>query len=106
METSVVKYINETFDIGIPTNPTQEQLEILLAQKINYLILHDFSLLVHILYRIDVSETKLKSLLKENAKANAGRIIASLIIERQLEKFRSRQQNSRDSTNIDDNESW
>lgn len=107
MEAVIIKYINETFNVGIPQNTNRDQLELLLAEKINNLILHDFSLLVHILYRIDVSEKKLKALLKENAGVNAGRIIAALVIERQLEKIRSRRYNDRDINNIiGENESW
>ena len=107
METGMVKYISDSFDVSIPEHVTQDQLEILLAEKINHLIVNDFSLLVHILYRIDVSEKKLKALLKENSDSNAGRIIASLVIERQLQKIRSRQGSGRDDKNIiDENESW
>ena len=40
-----------------------------------------FSKLISILYRVDVSEPKLKSLLKENPNINAGLLIADLMIE-------------------------
>lgn len=107
MENGTVKYINETFDISVPSHASKEQLEIFLAERINYLIIHDFSLLIHILYRIDVSEQKIKILLKENADANAGRVLAVLVIERQLQKIRSRQQSGPgDKNTIDENESW
>lgn len=107
METEMIKYISEAFDVDLPVNMTQEQLEVSLAEKINFLILHDFSSLVHALYRIDVSEKKLKALLKENADSNAGKIIAALVIERQLQKIKSRQQAGRGDKNIiDENESW
>ena len=58
----------------------------LLAEKINELINNDFQKLVLILYRMDVSEIKLKQLLTENAGTNAAVIIAGLMIERQAEK--------------------
>jgi len=107
MEAGIQKYINETFGISIPEHSTDEQLIMFLAERINYLIINDFSTLVHMLYRIDVSEQKLKTLLKENAAADAGRIIAVLIIERQLQKIRSRHESGRDQKNIiDENESW
>lgn len=103
----MIKYISEAFNVDLPVNMTQKQLEVLLAEKINYLIVHDFSLLVQILYRIDVSENKLKTLLKENTDSNAGKIIAALVIERQLQKIKSRQQTGRDDKSIvDENESW
>ena len=78
----------------------------LLAEKINELINNDFQKLVLILYRMDVSEIKLKQLLTENAGTNAAVIIAGLMIERQAEKIRSREQFSRRDENISDDEKW
>ena len=107
MKTGIIKYIGETFSLSIPVHITDEELEIFLAERINFLIVNDFSTLVHILYRIDVSEKKIKELLRENTEANAGRIIAALVIERQLQKLRSRQQSGDNKKNIsDDDESW
>ncbi len=107
MENGIEKYLNETFELSIPVNSTREQSAVLLAERINYLIINDFSMLVQILYRIDVSEQKIKSLLKENKGSDAGKILASLIIERQTEKTRSRQQTGRDDKNtIDETERW
>jgi len=57
---------------------------------INDLILRDFSRLIQILYRVDVSEQKLKDLLKQYPNTTAGSIIAPLIIERQEKKIESR----------------
>jgi len=59
-----------------------------LADYLNQLILTNFERLVQLLYRIDVSEAKLKYLLKENPNEDAGRIIALLIIERQIQKIK------------------
>ena len=55
---------------------------------------------------MDVSEIKLKQLLNENAGTNAAVIIAELMIERQAEKIRSRQQFSKRDENISDDERW
>jgi len=49
---------------------------------INELIKNDFSRLVQILYRIDVSEAKLKNILNANPNEDAGKLIAQVIIER------------------------
>ena len=76
-----------------------------LADKINELINSDFQKLVSILYRMDISEPKLKLLLKENPNVDAGLIIADLMIERQLQKAESRQKYKRDE-NISDDEKW
>ena len=59
-----------------------------LAAEINQLILTNFERLVQLLYRIDVSETKLKTLLKENPDKDAGKLIALLMAERQLQKIK------------------
>ena len=78
-----------------------------LSAYINNLINSDFERLVSLLYRIDVNENKLKKLLRGNTEANAGRIIASLVIERQLQKLKSRQQSGGDRrNNVDEEESW
>ena len=78
----------------------------LLAEKINELINNDFQKLVLILYRMDVSETKLKQLLNENAGTNAALIITDLMIERQEQKIISRQQFRKKDENISDDEKW
>ena len=76
-----------------------------LSAGINQLIESDFSRLVTILYRIDISESKLKQTLHENPGQNAGDMIASLIVERQLQKQKSRQQ-SKPQQDIPDNDKW
>jgi hypothetical protein len=53
-----------------------------LETMINDLIKEDFSKLVQLLYRIDVSEAKLKNVLKEHPNENAGKLIAQIVIER------------------------
>ena len=75
-----------------------------LAEEINHLILNDFQKLVHLLYRIDVSESKLTSMLKEHHGEDAGKMIAALIIERQIQKVISRKQQKTDESS--DEERW
>ncbi|MDB5202047.1 MAG: hypothetical protein JWQ27_1456 [Ferruginibacter sp.] len=77
-----------------------------LAAFVNDLILHHFDQLVWLLYRIDVSEKKLTTLLASTPKEDAGQLIADMIISRQLEKIKSRQENRRDTNNISEEESW
>ena len=55
---------------------------------------------------MDVSEIKLKQLLKDNSGTDAGLIIADLMIERQAEKIKSREQYSKRDENISDDEKW
>jgi len=77
-----------------------------LEEKINSLLVGDFDRLISILYRMDVNELKLKQLLKENQAEDAAKIIAMLMIERQAEKIKSRQQFSQRDNDIDENEKW
>lgn len=77
-----------------------------LADYVNHLVNNDFNKLVLILYRLDVNEKKLKQLLATESAIDAGRLIATLIIERQLEKIKLRKQYSRPTDNIPDDEKW
>lgn len=65
------------------------ELEELLAAHINHLVERDFNKLLNILYRIDVSEEKIKKALLDNSDP-AGQVMAELIIERQFEKITAR----------------
>ena len=56
----------------VPEKCTEEQLLNVLSVEINRLINQDFSRLIAILYRIDISELKLKKLLAENKGSDAG----------------------------------
>lgn len=78
----------------------------ILADRISELVNTNFQKLVLILYRMDVNETKLKQLLKDNSGTDAGLIIADLMIERQAEKIKSRKQYSNRDQNISDDEKW
>lgn len=70
----------------------QERLLFVLTHQIAYLIAHDIDRLKWILYRIDVSEAKLMAALADNHSGEAPRIIAQLIIDRQIQKAITRQQ--------------
>jgi hypothetical protein len=76
-----------------------------LAAYIRNLINNDFQKLISILYRLDVSEKKLKDLLAQT-NSDAGFIIADAIIERQSEKIISRKNFNSHGKNIPDEEKW
>lgn len=78
----------------------------LLTDRIDYLIQTDFNKLVHILYRLDISEIKLSQMLKEHAETNAAEILARMIIERQREKLRARAAYKRPGDDIPDADKW
>lgn len=61
-----------------------------LYDYLNFLLLNDFERLVSLLYRIDVNEQKIKALLLFQPGTDAAHIIATAIIERQIEKIKTR----------------
>ena len=63
----------------------------MLTQFIDHLIQTDFNRLLSILYRVDISEEKLKSKLAESKDQQfSSRIIAQMLIDREVEKIASR----------------
>ena len=76
-----------------------------LSAYINELINRDFEKLIHILYRLDVSEQKLRSALAATS-SDAGMTIAQMIIDRQQQKIKTREQYHQRNTNIDNEEKW
>jgi hypothetical protein len=103
--TDMIPALRQSFNIEIPMDVSPDALKKILAEQINHLILSDFQKLVNILYRVDINEAALKQLLKENPETDAGDIIATLIIERQLQKLKSREQ-FRTNDTIPDDEKW
>jgi hypothetical protein len=106
MDNNLIPAIKQSMEIDLPENISFDLLKEKLSYHINQLIQTDFQKLVSILYRIDVSEAKLKYLLKENADKDASVIIADLIIERQLQKIKSRQEFSNRDNNMSNDEKW
>ena len=106
MSDELIEILNTELAIGLPEKISPEELKEKLTQHINYLIDTNFQQLVAILYRVDVSESKLKILLNESAGEDSGSVIADLIIERQLQKIKVRQKFSNWNKNISDEEKW
>jgi hypothetical protein len=76
-----------------------------LIHYINYLLLHHFEKLIHVLYRVDVDEKKLKELLNEKKDQDAALVISELLIERQLQKAAFKE-NTTSANSVDDEEKW
>ncbi len=102
----LIQYINKDMALQLPEKISFAELEEKLSASINQLIQNNFEKLVSLLYRIDVSERKLKNLLQDHANENAGKIIAQLIIERQLEKIALRKKYKKENTGTSDEEPW
>ncbi len=77
-----------------------------LSTRINDLILNNFNKLILLLYRLDINEPKLMKLLKDAPGSDAGTIIGKLIVERQLQKVKTRETFGKKDININDNEKW
>jgi len=105
INTDLLPVLRQSLEIDLPENISFGLLKERLSSHINFLIQSDFQKLASILYRVDVSESKLKNLLKENQGFDAASIITDLIIERELQKIRSRQE-YRNDENISDDERW
>ena len=103
--TELIQTINNNMAIELPDKLSLEELHIRLSKYINHLIQVNFEKLISILYRIDVSESKLKQLLKDHPGEDAGKIVATLIIERQVQKIKLRDQH-RPDTDIPEMEKW
>ena len=102
MNNEIVHIVNDSF--SLQSNETN--FVDFLTEKINFLIVNDFNKLIFILYRADIYEQKLNRLLAENKKEDAGKIIAALFVQRQLEKIKSRKENIANSNNDSQEERW
>lgn len=78
----------------IPNNNFErlEEFRKYLAEKLAEMLDTDFNLLVNTLYRIDISEKKLSELFSGKDRNHIPEKLADLIIERQIQKIKFRQQ--------------
>ncbi len=109
----LIRLLNNELPVEIPAQRSYAEIHAQLSDYINKLIKSDFDKLIVYLYRIDVNEQQLKLLLQENPDEDAGNIIATLIIERQQQKIKSREHLSQRGNNLpagqegfDEEEKW
>ena len=105
IDKELIPQINQSLKISLPVSISGEELKEKLVAHINHLINHDFEKLIFYLYRIDVNENKMRHLLEQREGENAAGLIADLIIERQLQKIKSRKENKSD-TSIPEDDKW
>jgi len=98
----IIKSLSDEFELA---DSKQNDFMKHLSRAINYLIQNDFSRLVQILYRMDISESKLKEMLAVNKGQDAGLIIGQLLIEREQQKILSREK-FKPEDDIPENEKW
>jgi len=72
---------------------------------INDLLQNNFPQLISILYQVDVDEQKLRKMLELNSGQDAAVVISDMLIRRQLEKLKTREQLKR-GTDIPEDEKW
>ena len=96
---AIQKQIFDSFEIDeklLPATTSEEEkfkaFRDLLIRRIEELADKDMEKLLWILYRIDVSEKKLHEVLGQTAPADFSKVIADLIIERQIKKIETRKQ--------------
>lgn len=81
---------------------TKEQL----VAYIQMLINKDFPGLVQLLYRLDIGEGKLKQTLATHPEQDAGELIARMIIERQKQKKKAREEFGKKDWGASEEERW
>jgi hypothetical protein len=102
---NIVAALRVSMGIDLQDGLSIDGLKNIITDYINSLISNNFNKLISILYRLDINESKLKQLLAANPGEDAGMIIAELIIERQLQKIKTRSENN--NTNIiPDDDKW
>lgn len=77
----------------------------MLAKEVNEMIEHNFEGLIQLLYRLDVSEQKLKEVLAGNQQEDAGTLITTAILERLAQREKARQ-SFKPHTNIPEEDKW
>jgi len=101
----LIRSLNTDLAIALPENESLDKLRRILSDYINELIEKNFQQLINLLYRLDVSENKLKQMLND-VNEDAGLVIADLIIERQTQKIETRKQFQQKQGKIDEEEMW
>lgn len=102
----ILQDIERVWPLALHPSKNYEELREQLTQQINQLINEDFEKLVFLLYRIDVDEARMRALLVEHGNNNSAELIANLVLERQLQKIKSRRDfNQRDQSSSTE-EKW
>ena len=66
-----------------------------LSRRVDFLLRHDFERLMTSLYMLDVSEEKFAEAVQRPAHEKPARILAEIILEREIERMHTRQRYSR-----------
>jgi len=102
----IIPLLNKELSLELPENISLTELKEELTQYINHLINTDFEKLIFYLYRIDVHEAKMKQLLQAHEGENAAALIAQLIIDRQIQKIKTRTEFTAPAADQSSEERW
>ncbi|MDB5253066.1 MAG: hypothetical protein JWP27_2235 [Flaviaesturariibacter sp.] len=86
--------------------PSDAQLRRQIAEAIDWMIVNRFDQLVNLLYTVDVSEKRLKSVLAAKNGENASGLITALLLERLAQKAAARARFRTDPGSIAEEEGW
>lgn len=102
---NIIPALQNLLNADLPADLNGEAIIALLKVRINHLLQHNFQGLISLLYRIDISEEKLKYQLQLHRGEDAAAIIAQLMIDRLIEKAVSKQQFKNDA-DIAEEDKW
>lgn len=101
---SLISELSNKLEIDLPEKKSLDELKLFLSGYISHLMSNNPDKLVSILSRVDVSEKMLKANLL-NQEENASSIMAQMIIERQMEKIKTRER-YRSNDDIAEEDKW
>lgn len=81
-------------DFELEQELSAEQLRVKMVQAFSWLLDNDIAKMMQILYRTDVNEERLKSLLISRSQLPSAEVIADEYISRQLQKIETRKKYS------------
>ncbi|MCX2738799.1 hypothetical protein [Pontibacter anaerobius] len=84
--TGTINHLQRIFEVDNLPSSNLEALEFKIAHIVQQLLRNDFSRLLHILYRIDVDEQKVKQAMVDADEEIIATRIARLILKREIQK--------------------
>jgi hypothetical protein len=89
-ESTLISELSHNLEIDLPEKRSMEELRLFLSGYISHLISNNPDKLVSILSRVEKKKKILKANL-QNQEENASSIMAQMIIDRQMEKIKTRE---------------
>jgi hypothetical protein len=102
----VIQWLQDSLPFPVPVMRTEEDLLLWLKGYCEELLRADFPGLVQLLYRVDVSENRLKYLLKASGGEDTGGLMARLILERVEQIILARKTYRMPDDSISEEERW